>query len=77
MLREPPEPPESMSDGARLEWSELAPVLVELEVLTRADLRTLGLCCETLATATALEDTIRSEGFTIATQTAITRRTRH
>jgi len=68
-LTEPPEPPESLSEVAKTEWHGLAPVLVELEVLTRADLRTLALCCETLATAVALEDTIRAEGFTIATQT--------
>jgi P27 family predicted phage terminase small subunit len=55
--------------GAVAEWGALAPVLVDLELLTRADLRTLELCCETLATATALETTIRAEGFTIAAAT--------
>lgn len=54
-------------DAMRSHLPDLAAVLVSMEVLTRADLRTLALCCETLATATALEDTIRSEGFTIAT----------
>jgi len=68
-LSEAPLPPNTLSVGAVAEWGALAPVLVDLELLTRADLRTLELCCETLATATALETTIRAEGFTIAAAT--------
>ena len=68
-LTEAPLPSESLSDGAVTEWEWLAPVLVSMELLTFADLRTLALLCETLATATALEDTIRREGFTIAAAT--------
>ncbi len=68
-LTEAPEPPGTLSEGAVVEWQGLAPVLVSMEVLTLADLRTLELLCETLATATALEDIIRKEGFTIAAAT--------
>jgi P27 family predicted phage terminase small subunit len=68
-LAEVPLPPETLSSGAMGEWNWLAPVLVELEVLTRADLRTLALCCETLSTATELETTIRDEGYTIPAST--------
>ena len=68
-LTEAPLPPDTLSVGAIAEWNALAPVLVGLELLTLADLRTLELCCETLATATALEETIRAEGFTIAAAT--------
>ncbi len=68
-LTEAPLPPETLSGGAIGEWNWLAPVLVELEVLTRADLRTLALCCETLSTATELETTIRDEGYTIPAST--------
>jgi P27 family predicted phage terminase small subunit len=68
-LSEAPLPSESLSDGAVTEWEWLAPVLVSMGLLTFADLRALALLCETLATATALEDTIRCEGFTIAAAT--------
>ena len=68
-LTEEPLPPETLSEGAVSEWEWLAPVLVSMEILTEADLRTLALACETLATATALEDTIQAEGFTIAAAT--------
>ena len=37
--------------------------------MTEADLRTLALACETLATATVLETTILEEGFTIEAAT--------
>ncbi|MBE9549787.1 MAG: phage terminase small subunit P27 family [Proteobacteria bacterium] len=64
-LIKPPQAPGTLSEGAKIEWKGLAKVLTDLEVLTLADLRTLELLCETLATATALENTIRAEGFTI------------
>jgi P27 family predicted phage terminase small subunit len=68
-LSEAPLPPDTLSEGAVGEWIWLAPVLVSMKLLTEADLRTLALCCETLATATALEEAIRAEGFTIAAAT--------
>ncbi len=68
-LIEPSEPPESLSDGGRVEWLTLMPVLVDMGVITLADLRTLALLCETLATVTELENTIQREGFTIAAAT--------
>jgi P27 family predicted phage terminase small subunit len=68
-LKTAPKPPDTLSVGAKSEWEALAPVLVALGILTVADLRTLELLCETLSTATALEETIRIEGFTIAAAT--------
>ena len=68
-LNQVPEPPDFLSVGAKKEWQGLAPVLVQLGVLTIADLRDLGLCCEALATVTELENVIRAEGFTVATAT--------
>lgn len=64
-LSEAPEPPASLSDGAAEHWRELAPLLVDLEILTEADLPALKLACKTLATVDALETAIHSEGFTI------------
>jgi P27 family predicted phage terminase small subunit len=47
----------------------IGPVLVDMGVLTLADLRTLALLCETLATVTELENAVQREGFTIAAAT--------
>jgi P27 family predicted phage terminase small subunit len=63
------EAPDSLSDGGKVEWDALMPVLVDMGVLTLADLRTLALLCETLATVTELENTVQSEGFTIPAAT--------
>ena len=68
-LTRAPVAPDTLSDAGKKEWRPLARNLVEMGVLTRADLRTLELCCETLATATALEETIHAEGFTIEAAT--------
>ena len=38
-LTESPETPDTLSRGAKKEWKSLAPVLVELGTLCRADLR--------------------------------------
>jgi P27 family predicted phage terminase small subunit len=61
-LTEAPEAPDAMSQGARQEWKALAPVLVELGILTRGDLRAAEQLCETLATANALQAIIAAEG---------------
>jgi P27 family predicted phage terminase small subunit len=66
-LRESPPPPEGMSDRACIAWEAIAHELVELGVLTTADLTALALLCETQATASELEETIQKEGFTLST----------
>jgi len=76
-LKEAPEPPESLSEGVVIEWNGLAPLQVELGVLTEADLRGLALLSETLATATELENAIRKEGFTIGAASGGRKAIRH
>jgi P27 family predicted phage terminase small subunit len=61
-LTEAPEPPDTLSLGARQEWIALAPVLVELGTLCRGDLRAFEQLCETLATANSLQAIIQAEG---------------
>jgi hypothetical protein len=61
--------PDSLSDGGKVEWMTLMPVLVGMGVLTLADLRTLALLCESLANCTGLENAVQREGFTIAAAT--------
>lgn len=60
-----PAPPERLSDGARDEWRRLAPPLVAARTLTAADLRALEMLTETLATADAMAQVVRTEGTTI------------
>ena len=62
-LTEPPEPPETLSQGARAEWIVQAPVLVGLGTLCEGDLRAFAQLCETLATANALQAVIADEGI--------------
>lgn len=66
-LKEAPPPPEAMSERAQTVWKDLAAETVALGVLTSADLPMLALLAETSATVSELEDTIRSEGFTVET----------
>ena len=68
-LTETPEPPDSLSYGARKEWEALAPVLVEMGTVCRADLRAFEQLTETLATQVALQAIISSEGVLIKTGT--------
>jgi len=63
-LSEIPEPPDSMSEGGRREWHSLAKTLYELRTARPADLRLLELLCEILADISALEETIRKDGYT-------------
>ena len=62
-LTEAPEPPDTLSNGARVEWQSLAPVLVELGTICRGDLRAFEQLCETLSTANALQAVIAAEGI--------------
>jgi P27 family predicted phage terminase small subunit len=64
-LSEIPEPPEGISEGARQEWNSLAKTLFELRTARPADLRLLELLCEILADISALEETIRTDGYTV------------
>lgn len=66
-LKEAPPPPSSLSEHAHTAWEVLASELVDLGVLTTADLTALALLCATQATASELEQTIREEGFTVPT----------
>ena len=68
-LKEPPPPPEALSECACNFWEVLAAETVAMSVLTTADLTALALLCETQATASELEQTIREEGFTVSTGT--------
>jgi P27 family predicted phage terminase small subunit len=61
-----PLPPDQLSEGAKAEWSILAPVCVELGVLTGGDLRALELMCEILGTETELRALLKNEGYVIA-----------
>jgi P27 family predicted phage terminase small subunit len=64
-LSEIPEPPGTMSEGARQEWNSLAKTLYELRTARPADLRLLELLCEILADISVLEKTIRTDGYTV------------
>ena len=68
-LKEAPEPPVGLCEGAAAHWNELAPTLVALRLLSRADLPMLGLLCRTLETEAALQKVIDEEGWTLATGT--------
>ena len=69
VLKVPPPPPEALSECACTFWKVLAAETVAMSVLTTADLTALALLCETQATASELEQTIREEGFTVSTGT--------
>jgi P27 family predicted phage terminase small subunit len=64
-LAAPPEPPSTLSNGARLEWLKLAPVAVELGTITAGDLRSFELLVETLAGASELQSLVSAEGLLI------------
>ena len=60
-----PIPPESLSEGAHQEWINLAPIVYELQTARTADLRAFRLLCEINADISALQDTIRKDGYTV------------
>ncbi len=64
-LPESPEPPDTLSQGARAEWQAILPVIYELRTGRGADLRLLELLCELLADIRSLEAKIRLEGYTV------------
>lgn len=64
----PVEPPAELSAGARLVWSELAPVCVAMGTLTTADVRVFATMCElqsTLQRASASKDSSEGEALTV------------
>ncbi|MDQ2963221.1 MAG: phage terminase small subunit P27 family [Pseudomonadota bacterium] len=62
----PPRAPKHLSERARAEWIVLARVTCEIGTLTGADLRSLELLCEVLATEAELRELLKAEGLTIA-----------
>jgi P27 family predicted phage terminase small subunit len=64
-LAAPPEPPDTLSAGARIEWLALAPVAVELGTITVGDLRSFELLAETFASASELQSLVSAEGLLI------------
>ena len=62
-----PAPPDHLSEASQAEWKRLAPVVVDLGTLSRADLRGFELLCSILGTAADAESVIKSEGMTFAT----------
>lgn len=62
-----PPPPSHLSEAAKTEWKRLAPVVVNLGTLSRADLRGFELLCSILGTAADAEAVIKTEGMTFAT----------
>jgi P27 family predicted phage terminase small subunit len=68
-LESSPEPPDTLSEGAKQEWKAIVPVIYELRMARPADLRTLELMCEILADIDTLQETIRRDGILIGTGT--------
>lgn len=66
-LTETPPPPGHLSDAAQTEWTRLAPLVVELGTMSRADLRAFELLAATLATASDAEAIVKREGMTMPT----------
>ena len=64
-LMEAPPPPDTLTNGGRLEWLKLAPLACELGTITRADLRAFEQLCECLASASELQALVAAEGMLI------------
>ena len=62
-----PSPPAHISISAAVQWRRLAPVLTNIGVLSTADLCTLALLCETLATEEVAREIVEAEGLATAT----------
>ena len=58
-------PPDTLSEGANKEWKVLAPIIFQIQTATPADLPSLEMLCEIRADIRSLEETIKSEGYTI------------
>jgi len=64
-LQKPAEPPDTLTTGARKEWLALMPVSVEVQTITRADLRAFEQLCEVLNTVSELQALVKAEGHLI------------
>jgi P27 family predicted phage terminase small subunit len=61
-LTDIPPAPRYLSAGAKREWGPLARVLVDLGVIVEADLRSLSLLCEVLASEADYREQIARDG---------------
>jgi P27 family predicted phage terminase small subunit len=61
-LGDAPSPPGYLSAGAKREWGPLTRVLVDLGVIVEADLRSLALLCEVLASEAEYRAQIARDG---------------
>ena len=66
-----PKPPASLGADAIRYWRRLARLLIELGTIRRADLVSLELLCETLATIESARRTIEAEGVTVTSRGAV------
>lgn len=60
-----PEPPDSLSDGAREEWDRIVPGLDQLDLLKPEDYAALVEHCETWATYIACVGLVRRDGIVL------------
>jgi P27 family predicted phage terminase small subunit len=60
---EMPDPPESLSAGARAHWDELIPTIFDLKKARPADIPVLILLVEARSDVDSLQATLRAEGF--------------
>lgn len=58
-----PEPPETLSAGARGHWDELMPIIFDLGTARVADIPALIILCEARSDLDALQETLRRDGF--------------
>lgn len=61
-----PRPPAWLSKDAKAEWKRVAPILVERNVLTDADLGTLESYCTSAGTVAEAQRLMNAEGLTVA-----------
>jgi P27 family predicted phage terminase small subunit len=64
-LEQLPEPPDSLSQGARQQWKVLMPTIFELGTARPADLPAIAMLCEIYADINRMEEILRTEGFTV------------
>ena len=64
-----PRPPEWLGPVALELWRELAPLLVKMRVLTKADRQALALLCDALAEYRAARAVVEAEGATFTVRT--------
>ena len=60
-----PDAPEHLSDGAKSEWSRMAPSLYDIGLLTKIDISALEAYCTAYARWVEAEDKIRAHGMIV------------